>query len=277
MKTTISLILALLFIISTSLAQEFNGIATYKTDRSFDIPDNDTKTPGVDEAMMKQIREQMKKQFQRTFTLNFTNDESLYEQEESLAPPSVGSGIQIQVSGGSDLVYRNMKDKTYSQATEIMGKEFLIQDAIVDQEWTLVKETKNIGQYLCFKATKTHTQTNRKFNEETEEYEDEDKEIITTAWYTPQIPVAHGPDDYYGLPGLILEVNDGKLTMLCSRIVLNPKNGVKIDAPKKGKKVTQEKFDEIQKEKMKEMRDQFESRNGKKGSSNFSIEVIEHR
>jgi GLPGLI family protein len=46
------------------------------------------------------------------------------------------------------------------------------------------------------------------------------KETIVTAWYTPEIPVNQGPDKYWGLPGLILEVNDGK-TVLCSKVVLN--------------------------------------------------------
>ena len=33
------------------------------------------------------------------------------------------------------------------------------------------------------------------------------KTIEVTAWYTPEIPINQGPADYWGLPGLILEVN----------------------------------------------------------------------
>jgi GLPGLI family protein len=36
------------------------------------------------------------------------------------------------------------------------------------------------------------------------------KEKVVTAWHTPDIPLPHGPGDYWGLPDLILEVNDGK-------------------------------------------------------------------
>ena len=42
------------------------------------------------------------------------------------------------------------------------------------------------------------------------------------AWYTLQIPVSSGPAEYWGLPGLILEVNSGNTTILCSKIILNP-------------------------------------------------------
>ncbi len=33
------------------------------------------------------------------------------------------------------------------------------------------------------------------------------KQIEVVAWYTPQIPVSNGPGEYWGLPGLILEIN----------------------------------------------------------------------
>jgi predicted GIY-YIG superfamily endonuclease len=49
------------------------------------------------------------------------------------------------------------------------------------------------------------------------------KEISITAWYTPEIPINQGPENYWGLPGLILEVTDGKTVILCSKLVLNTK------------------------------------------------------
>jgi len=70
------------------------------------------------------------------------------------------------------------------------------------------------------------------------------KEITITAWYTPEIPVNQGPEGYWGLPGLILEVNDGKTTILCSKVVLNSKDKVEIKAPTKGKVVTQKDYDD---------------------------------
>jgi hypothetical protein len=90
-----------------------------------------------------------------------------------------------------------------------------------------------------------------------------------TVWYTPQIPVGLGPDNYNGLPGLILEASDGEETILCSKVVLNPKDGVKLDEPDNGKVVTNAEFREIMDEKMKEMNEQFQSdgrrRSGQRG------------
>jgi GLPGLI family protein len=74
------------------------------------------------------------------------------------------------------------------------------------------------------------------------------------AWYTLQIPVSNGPAEYWGLPGLILEVSAGDTTMLCSKIILNPKDKVAIVAPDKGKEITKNDYQKTIQEKMLEMR-----------------------
>ena len=89
------------------------------------------------------------------------------------------------------------------------------------------------------------------------------------AWYTPEIPVSQGPDNYWGLPGLILEVNDGTTTILCTKVVLNPENDVKIKVPSKGKEVSRKELAEIREKKSEEMMKNF--KNGGKGNSTFRI------
>ena len=91
------------------------------------------------------------------------------------------------------------------------------------------------------------------------------KEVEVVAWYTPEIPVSQGPESYYGLPGLILEVSAGKTTILCSKVVMNVKDKKEIKAPTKGKPVTQKEFDEIVSKKMEEMQQMYQSRGGNGG------------
>ena len=74
------------------------------------------------------------------------------------------------------------------------------------------------------------------------------------AWYTPMIPISQGPSDYWGLPGLILEVSAGNTTMLCSKIVMNPEEKINIEAPEKGKEITKSEYQATISEKMQEMR-----------------------
>ena len=90
-----------------------------------------------------------------------------------------------------------------------------------------------------------------------------------TVWYTPQIPVKQGPNSYYGLPGLILEVNVGNTTILCSKVVLNPKEEIEIQMPDKGEEVSREEFAKITEEKTQEMMDRYGGGGKRRGRGGF--------
>ena len=139
------------------------------------------------------------------------------------------------------------------------GKKFLVKDSLEKKPWRILSDTKMIGEYLCTKAVISKTYKTRKVSDDgTWETVDEVKDLV--AWFTMQIPISHGPGDYYGLPGLILEIEDGRLSFLCTKIILNSNEGVEITEPNKGKVVTQAEFDAISKKKMKELREQYKSR-----------------
>jgi len=94
-----------------------------------------------------------------------------------------------------------------------------------------------------------------------------------TAWFTPEIPVSTGPAMYGGLPGLILEISDGNRTMLCTKVVINPSEKIKIKEPSKGKIVSNLEFKKIQEDKMKEMRERYNSGGGRGGWGSRSARV----
>ena len=91
--------------------------------------------------------------------------------------------------------------------------------------------------------------------------EPEVKMTEIVAWYSPQIPLSQGPLEYWGLPGLILEINADNTTILCSKIIMNPGEKSKIKAPEKGKIVDKKEYQEIISGKMQEMRDNRGRRN----------------
>jgi len=264
------LLLAITFSI-TVVAQDFQGQATYKSHRKMDIKMGDEDN-GVNSEMQKQIAAQLKKQFQKEFTLTFSKEESIYMQNKSLSAPAPkpSSGIMIEVSSNSDITYKNIKENRYTVDSEVYGKRFLIKDTIQPIKWELKPETKSIGEYICNKAVFKETYKTKTMNEDGN-METVEKDRVTTAWYTMQIPVNNGPENYHGLPGLILEINDGELTLVCNKLVINPTEKTKITEPKKGKVVTQEKFKAIMEKKSKEMMEQFHGRsNGSKTSIIFS-------
>ena len=160
-------------------AQDFQGVATYQTQRHVDLKIDSTSTPGFNSEMQKSIQEQLKKQFQREYKLIFNRNESIYKEDQNLDKPQAlpSSGFQIQISGNTDILYKNTKEKQYVRQSELLGKQFLIKDSLSKPDWKLEKETKNIGQYTCFKATLTEEVENRSFSSVNGEAEEEIKKV----------------------------------------------------------------------------------------------------
>ena len=261
-------------------AQDFQGLATYKTQRKLDIKIDSAQVGGGE--MQKQIMDMLKKEFQKTYILTFDKNTSIYKEDEALAPPAAGGGmVFISSTGGSGTLFKNIKDQLFTNQQETFGKQFIIKDQLQPIEWELHGETKNIGDYTCYKATyskQIEASSVMTFSSSDDEDKDEDskvssemKTITVTAWYTPQIPVSNGPESYQGLPGLILEINDGDLTILCSKITINPDKKIEISEPKKGKQVSQKEYDEIMKKKMIEMSEQNNRRDS--GENSFQIRI----
>ena len=286
------IIFVLVFAVASSMglrAQEFQGMAIYESKTS--TSDFKTRMQGNKDMtpdMQKMIEERMKKMFEKTFILNFDKSASIYKEEEKLDAPGQGGGgmrMMSSMMGGGGTFYKNVKDKSYTVDKDFMGKEFLVKDSLSNLKWKMESETRVIGGYNCFKATavrpasKTDFRNFRPKKEETATAKPADatkktsfmdemdmpKEITITAWYTPEIPVNQGPENYWGLPGLILEVNDGKTVILCSKVVLNSKVKAEIKAPTNGKVISQKDFDETVIKKMEEFREMNQGRGGNGG------------
>jgi GLPGLI family protein len=286
MKKIFLAILSLTTFMATA-QKDFQGMAVYESKTSTsEFAKNFDGNKDMTPEMKNQIMERMKKMFEKTFVLNFDKSASIYKEEEKLDAPGQGGGGRMMASfmGGGGTYFKNVKEKQYTVDKEVFGKEFLIKDSLPNLKWVLSDESKKIGDYTCFKATaikeasKTDFRNYRRKKEapkkdaeegkvdekETSEkkeekktnfFEDIDmpKEVTVTAWYCPEIPVNQGPDEYWGLPGLIMEVNDGKTVIMCSKLVLNVKEKIEIKAPTGGDKVTQKEYDDIMIKKMKEM------------------------
>lgn len=278
---TKTFVFALLLSVSTmSFAQDFQGKAYYQTKTTMDMSQfGGGRQMSPDQV--KRIEERMKSFLEKEYTLIFNREESIYKEEDRLEAVGSGGGFggfASSFTGGPK--YKNVKTKEVLQDQEFFGKQFLIKDELETLEWKMGAETKQIGQYTCFKATATKKvegfdwRSMRRRNNDSEKKEkakdstttastssnplDEveiPETIEVTAWYTPQIPVNQGPDGYWGLPGLILEVNADRTTILCTKIVINPKDKDNIDKPEKGEVVTQEEYTKITTEKMQEFRD----------------------
>jgi GLPGLI family protein len=50
-------------------------------------------------------------------------------------------------------LYKNVKNKELIQNQEFYGKKFLVKDNLQAIQWQMGTESKQIGNYSCFKAT----------------------------------------------------------------------------------------------------------------------------
>lgn len=259
----------ILFMSFKPSVQEFQGQAYYFSKSTMDLG---TWGARMSEAQKKEVQSRLKNRLEKTYILSFNREESVFKEEEKVdaisgATDSWGSNF----SRGE--LYKNVKDNALVQSQEFYGKRFLVKDKLQSISWNMGKETKKIGQYLCFKATAS-IPTNelawydfswsdlRESDPKTEETTIPEVKMTTVeAWYTLQVPVSNGPAEYWGLPGLILEVSAGNTTMLCSKIILNPKEKLVLVAPDKGKEITKNEYQKTIQEKMLEMRNNRGRRN----------------
>jgi len=292
MKNQLLFLVTSLGFIMFGLAQDFQGKAIYQSKTSMGDFSFGREMP---EDQKKQMMERMKGMFEKTYVLTFDKSSAMYAEEEKLEAPSTGrGGMSFGGFGGSGKLYKNVKDQNYTRETEMFGKVFLIKDELAKLEWKMGTESKKIGNYTAYKATSikpidsTSFEALRNRRQKQREKEDAEKgvkkdstenksffagsselkEIEITAWFTPQIPISQGPGEYWGLPGLILEVSAGNTVILCTKIVMNAEEKEIIEAPSKGKEVSQLEYNKIMMDKMEEMSEQFRGNNRNRGGSN---------
>ncbi|MDX6745450.1 GLPGLI family protein [Polaribacter sp. PL03] len=155
--------------------------------------------------------------------LTFSSGKGLFIVEDKLSPDikNLGQRFLKTSAGGSNEYYYNETSKTYLiKNCETLGDCFIYTNNYL--EWELTQESKKINGYVCYKATRS-----------------KGKIIV---WYTPSIPINFGPKGEYGLPGLILELEIGKIIFKAKKIVLNPKEKIIVEELKGCKRVSYEEY-----------------------------------
>ena len=271
MKRTFAFLSLLLFLgtgLQAAFAQGFTGRAYYKSTSQFSIKMDSTK---MAPEQIAQIQASLKKQMEQNYILSFNQTESTWKKEESLgggpATASAGGAVfMVATSGEGSTLYKNIADQSFLEQQDMMGKAYLVKDMLEPVEWELSNETKKVGNYTVQKASYTRIVDSKRFSTGMTEMENVKDTLQVTVWFTPEIPVAHGPENFFGLPGLILEVQNQGRTLICEKIELNPSaDPVVIERPSKGKEITQVEFRTVQEEGMKQMMNRYQ---GKPGEGN---------
>ena len=167
------------------------------------------------------------------FILNINDQKGLFTH------PKVSENDQdlffaFQNTGGEYAFYTDFEKNQQIVQFPYWGAEIYIENKINEDPWQLTSESKMIGKYICFKATKEYVEDSggRKNRYEIE------------AWYAPEIPIKFGPKQYVGLPGLIVELKEDYITYFLKEINYHPKDQPPIVPSTKGVKMTWQEFAE---------------------------------
>lgn len=187
------------------------------------------------------------------FELTVNKEESLWKSIEKISNEQnedKGAMVAKVTFPPSGDFYKNVQEKTKVQEKESFSKNYLIKDKLEDYNWQITRETKEVLGIQVQKAT----------------FSDEESGLELNAWYAPKLNFKNGPDEYWGLPGLILEIEavshyeDGSKnsqTIIATKIETF-KSNKKIVPPTKGIVVTEEEFDKIQQENFEKMNAMWE-------------------
>ena len=202
------------------------------------------------EGEMAHLMKDMPKEQRAKKMLYFSPEASLYTATEKddkmdeamggggMAHAMGGGGMTIMMGAPDNKLYVDLKKEEVIEQREFMTRTFLINGEMPSSDWKITGEQKMLLDYPCMEATKTDTAG-----------------VVTRVWFAPTIPVKCGPGSYCNLPGLVLEVDieDGKRKMLAKSIDFTMPAKEFFKKPKDGKKVSNEEFDKIVAEKIKEM------------------------
>jgi GLPGLI family protein len=210
------------------------------------------------------------------FELLFNDQASLFRSvpEDEAPDPFASNGGE---RGGMRFAFRMPETTTYTdinaqmqyESRPMFEKIFLVVDSLSPLKWKISEETKTIAKHVCKKATTMITAQNIRIgggggartmgrsngdttNRPTAAITPKETEVVV--WYTEDIIASVGPDNYFGLPGAILEVdmdNGSTVTTATEVSAKYPKK--ELVQPTKGDKMNKVQFQDTMKKLMEDM------------------------
>lgn len=232
------ILLALLCIATLAEAQKTEGIIAFQQKINLH-----RSAPNMDENMKAMIPEFRTSEYQ----LAFTAIASLYKEVEADEEETDRNGnVRMSMRKPKGEVYYDLSAKKRIEVREMMDKKHRIEGEIKTTAWKITDESKMIHGLPCMKATFEDTSGRKRQLE---------------AWFTPAIPYSIGPENYGGLPGMILEVsiNDGEMIYAATKIDYKTPSKDDIAMPKGGTPISEEDY----KKEMREMRKKWGGGNGR--------------
>ena len=261
-QLVLGLMIAFISISTSAIAQMKEGKISYerKINMHRNLPDPQMK------SMVPEFRTD---KFELIFNESVSLFRSVVDDEAPDPFANAGGG-----GGGMRMNFRMPTANTFTDVSKQMQyeeraffeKEFLIVDSLKQYKWKLSEETKTIAKQLCKKATTMITapqmmrmrvsmgRGGENNTDTTANTPRAPKETELVVWYAENIPVSFGPDNYSGLPGVIMEIDQDNGANVTTAVEVSAKYPKKeLVAPTKGEKMNRVQFQENMQKLMQEM------------------------
>lgn len=122
--------------------------------------------------------------------INLANRSSFYKFDSLvITKPKGREDVELGVPDKLDYCIKSDSNATYKVET-IFGQSFYSKGKAGDITWSITNEKKQLLGFECTKAVSKNEGS------------------LLTVWFTTSVPVANGPSNYFGLPGLIVWSED---------------------------------------------------------------------
>ncbi len=129
------------------------------------------------------------------FQLNFTTKQSLYQMITEDDIPFNQRWYRVAYN---NKVQSSFVKQTFTSHKTVYEKEYAITDSLPQIKWKLTDEYREIAGKNCRKATTILFDS-----------------VYVIAFYTDEIPVSGGPENFQGLPGMILGIVIPRIHYTC--------------------------------------------------------------
>ncbi|MFK8056830.1 MAG: GLPGLI family protein [Saprospiraceae bacterium] len=233
-------------VITASLcnAQQTSGRAVYEKSTAIKV------NLGNSDPAMQRMLVDLPKSFDKRAELLFSAAECLYQDivaepvDKPEGPPSSTRTISF-VSGAPERYHFDHETRRVQQVRSVLDRQFTVEDEAIFFDW---QET----GHTSFDAI-----TGLPTREATAVHSDGDTIVVQ---YTPSIALPYGPEEYQGLPGLIVQLQKGKVSFQLQELTLLDEAPAMPLPKAEGKTLTREKLDALRERKEQALIDGMKSK-----------------
>ena len=220
-------IVVLTFIVGTSAAQvNFISAGKITYERRVSQFAALVNAEAEDNMWMEELKKQFPKVVADNYTLQFNNKESFYY----LTKENPDNKYINMIFKPTETNYVNQKHESgmVTNAASVFETNYLVNDSLVKYEWKITGEVRDIAGFECKKAVTKICDS-----------------VVVVAFYTDQIPLQAGPENFNGLPGMILGIAVPRLgtTIFATSISLQAAPNYVLPTLSKPKKTTIKQLD----------------------------------